>query len=39
VTSVLRAGWLAIGVARKGNADELRHDMHLVVNHLGQLVS
>jgi beta-phosphoglucomutase-like phosphatase (HAD superfamily) len=31
---------LVIGVARKGNADELRqHGAHLVVNDLGELVS
>ena len=30
---------LVIGVARKGNADELRqHGAHLVVNDLGELV-
>jgi beta-phosphoglucomutase-like phosphatase (HAD superfamily) len=30
---------LVIGVARKGNAEELRHHgAHLVVNDLGQLV-
>ena len=30
---------LVIGVARKGNADELRrHGAHLVVNDLGKLV-
>jgi beta-phosphoglucomutase-like phosphatase (HAD superfamily) len=31
---------LVIGVARKGNSDELqRHGAHLVVNDLGELVS
>jgi phosphoglycolate phosphatase-like HAD superfamily hydrolase len=31
---------LVIGVARKGNADELRqHGAHLVVNDLSELVS
>jgi phosphoglycolate phosphatase-like HAD superfamily hydrolase len=31
---------LVIGVARKGNADELRqHGAHQVVNDLGELVS
>ena len=31
---------LVIGVARKGNADELRrHGAHLVVNDLGELVA
>ena len=31
---------LVIGVARKGNADELRHHgAHLVVNDLGELVN
>jgi beta-phosphoglucomutase-like phosphatase (HAD superfamily) len=40
----VRAGFngnfgLVIGVARKGNADELRsHGAHLVVNDLGELV-
>ena len=37
--AIVAGGGLGIGVARKGNAEELQnHGAHLVVNDLGELV-